>query len=156
MHSDISTSKASKKLQEDLGLDYGLGSKIVSQFFDHQYTMGNGNYWTEKSNYIELVRLNGTIDYIKKRVRSKIKKHWNTTLELFLPDSKDRRNLYMKVYKKRLERKQKDNPLPNKLLQEILVKNLGHWDLHHHKGIKDNKHPKIPEKSIDKKLVVSI
>jgi len=146
MHSDLTTTQASKKLQEDLGLNYGLGKKIVSHFFKEEYTQGDVTFWSEKINYQELITLNGTIDYIKNRVKSKILKHWKKDLENLIPDSIDRRKLYMNVYRKRLERNQEENPLPNKLLQEILIEELGHWDPEHHKGIRDDNHTKTKKK----------
>jgi len=139
MNEGLSTNKASKKLQKDLELDYGLGFSIVSEFFNKVNTVGNTSYWEPKKNYFELIKNNGTVEQIKKRVKnkSKNKKYWGKDITELLPNAHDRRKLYMAVYKKRLERKKENTPLPNNLLLKIIVEHIGHWNSTH-RGLKDN------------------
>jgi hypothetical protein len=142
MQNVLSTGKASKKLQEDLGLDYGLGKEVVSQFFDKVSTLGDGTYWEPKNNYLKLIKINGTVDEIKERVKSKILKYWGKNIENMLPEASDRRKLYMKVYKQRVKRKAESIPLPNELLLKIMVECIGHWNPKNEKGFNKKHHKK--------------
>ena len=139
MNHSYSTNEASKKLQEDLGLDYGLGKKIVSQFFNQVDNFGYTTYWEPKANYQYLLSINETIKQVKERVKNKVNKHWfkgqggKNAIEQILPEKEDRKKLYIKIFQER--EKRGGYRLPNQVILEILVKELGHFNKEN-KGLK--------------------
>jgi hypothetical protein len=137
----LSTNQASKMLQKDLCLHYGVGKNVVSHFFNLVQETSNGNYWEQKDNYHFLIKENESIDEVKGRIKSKVNKFWfnnkknkdaekiNNGLEILLSEKKDRKSLYMKA--QRLKYKRDGSRLPNPVLLHLLVSELGHYDQIH-------------------------
>ena len=134
----ISTNKASEKLKKDLGLDYGLGRDVVSQFFNLTLQTPMGNFWEPKENYNFLIKENETFELTKYRIKSKINKFWFKDIKkdksfegivLLIPSKKDRKKLYQNAIK--LKEKRGGSKLPNPVLLQFLIDELGHYDKNH-------------------------
>ncbi len=135
----ISTNEASKQLQKDLGLHYGLGRNVVSQFFNLTLQSTMGNYWEPKENYQMLIGENESFDFVKNRIKSKINKFWfrgvdekNENfdgIQNLIPEKEDRRSLYIKAIK--LKEDRGGRKIPNSIMLQFLITELGHYDQGH-------------------------
>jgi hypothetical protein len=132
----LSTNQASLKLKEDLGLSYTVGRGVVAHFFTNVDKNGDCYLWEQKPNYHFLIAENESIDQIKDRIKSKVKKFWFKNEEdqskvekgivLLIPEKEKRRSLYLKAQK--LKEKRGGYKLPNQVLIQFLIDQLGHYD----------------------------
>ena len=135
----LSTNQASKQLQKDLGLKYTVGRAVVAHFFNLVQETSMGNYWEPKENYYFLVAENESIDQVKSRIKAKVKKYWlkdeadqekaEKGILTLIPEKEKRRNLYLKAQKLKEERG--GYKLPNKVMIQFLINELGHYDKGH-------------------------
>jgi len=120
----FSTTKASQKLSEDLGVDYGLGRNVVSHFFDLVLENNGTSYWEPKSNYLQLVAQNENVNDLKDRIKEEVRKIWGKNIEEIIPEKDLRRKLYIEAFKS------KKNPARRMLkadLVKFLMKKIDHY-----------------------------
>lgn len=131
----LSTSKASEKLKKDLGLNYSVGKKVVSLFFDSVLESPQGNYWEQKPNYFKLIKESESFNDMKIRIKAKVDKFWYKGSEetdnilLLVPKQEDRKLLYTGAFK--LKNDNGGAKLPNPVMIAYLINKLGHYDQHH-------------------------
>jgi len=131
-NNSLSTNAASEKLRIDLGLNYGLGRAVVAHFFNLVQATSTANYWEPKVKYETLVSENESIDFVKDRIKSKIDKFWfkgsdqKNGILILLPEKDQRKTLYMKAFKLKIERG--GSKIPNQVLLDFLINEVGHYN----------------------------
>jgi len=67
-------------------------------------------------------------EFVKKRVKSQVKKHWKKSFEDLIPEASKRLEIYKSAW---ALREDQGGAIPNGKLIQLLILHLGHWDKKH-------------------------
>ena len=110
--------KLTKEEAKDVLKKLGLTSNVdLSLYFD---TIDN-EFYIKKTDFEDLFELR---TYVKTRIKSKVKKFYKKDIEEIITQEKDRLEIYKKAWELR---KLNESKLPNNIVVEFLIKEIGHW-----------------------------